>query len=147
MKVIKKVPVNTGIDPNAPELPTWSSLIAICGLQWNPNIKSKKDICLKNLKLSKNKDRIIPTVVKTATIEQINKKNLINFSTFCLAGNSILIFLWKKINNIAYKQVHIKKTEALYMEINSLYFSDASINFSSVLKASALPDAIIFIWL
>ena len=43
------------------------------------------------------------------------------------------------------KQIHITKIDALDIEINSLYFSAATINFSSALKASAVPDAIVFI--
>ena len=121
--------------------------MAIWGLQWVPNIKSKKYICLKNFKLSKNNDKTIPTVVNIATIEQINKNNLINFSTFFLAGNSKFIFFLININKKDDKQIHITKIDALDIEINSLYFSAATINFSSALKASAVPDAIVFIWL
>ena len=40
MTLISRVPVNSGTAPKAPEAPTWSVRMAICGLQSSPNRKS-----------------------------------------------------------------------------------------------------------
>ena len=85
IKVTNKVPANIGTAPNDPVLATWSSLIAVWGLQFNPNKKSKIGTLSKNLKASKISENTIPTVVIIATIEQIIKKVVLFFSTACLA--------------------------------------------------------------
>ena len=93
MAVIKRVPVNIGMAPKLPDEPTWPSLIAVCGDQWIPNRNSLKLTCEKNLTVSKIKDKIIPKVVKTATMEKTKKINFNIFSTFLLASNLTLSFL------------------------------------------------------
>ena len=75
IEVIKRVPVNIGTAPKLPEDPTWSSLIAVWGDQWVPNRNSEKLTCEKNLTVSKIKDKIIPNVVRTATIEKTKNIN------------------------------------------------------------------------
>ena len=46
--------------------------IAICGLQWVPKTKSKKGTLSKNRRDSNNTEKMIPTVVKIAMLEQTN---------------------------------------------------------------------------
>ena len=54
---ISSVPANNGTAPNAPDEPTWSARIAVCGLHDRPNRKSNDDTCWKNRNASKNTDK------------------------------------------------------------------------------------------
>ena len=110
IEVIKRVPVNIGTAPKLPEDPTWSSLIAVWGDQWVPNRNSEKLTCEKNLTVSKIKDKIIPNVVRTATIEKTKNINFKILSTFLRASNLIASFLLdKKANTILEKEINDRK--------------------------------------
>ena len=95
--VINSVPEKIGIAPKAPELATWSSLIAVCGLHDRPKRKSKKGICSKNLTASKINENTMPIVVSIAIIEQKIRSFIFIPSTDCLALNLNEIFLSVKI--------------------------------------------------
>ena len=69
MTVIRIVPANTGIAPNAPDAPTWSARMAVCGLHSSPNRKSIGEILVKKAIASNSSDRTIPTVVRMAMVE------------------------------------------------------------------------------
>jgi len=63
------VPTSSGITPNAPLDPTWSSRMAICGLQFSPNRKSNSGTASRKRRVSNSSDKAIPTVVRIATRE------------------------------------------------------------------------------
>ena len=122
INAIKKVPVNSGIAPKAPEEPIWSSLIGICGLQWVPNKNSETGTVEKNLFDSKITDKNMPIVINIATDEQINKNNSINFSNFSLALNSCLIL--KKVIKAVNKNIKIDTMYKMFLDDdNPQYFS------------------------
>ena len=85
---INNVPVNSGTAPNAPDAPTWSARIAVCGLHDRPNRKSSNDTCWKNRNASTNTDRKMPIVVRIATHEAAISSNSMAFSTRLRARNS-----------------------------------------------------------
>ena len=64
------VPASTGIAPKAPEEPTWSARMAICGLHSSPNRKSVTGTVWKKRMASYNTDNTMPMVVKMAIMEQ-----------------------------------------------------------------------------
>ena len=70
ISVISSVPAKSGTAPKAPELPTWSARIAVCGLHCRPNRNSCIGTCAKKRRASNSSDRTMPTVVKTAIVEQ-----------------------------------------------------------------------------
>ena len=67
--VISIVPANTGIAPNAPDAPTWSARMAVCGLHSSPNRKSTGETLVKKVSASNSSDSTMPTVVRMAMIE------------------------------------------------------------------------------
>ena len=69
MNEMSAVPANSGIAPKAPEDPTWSSRIAICGLQSRPNRKSVIPTWPKKRIASNSTESTMPSVVKIATVE------------------------------------------------------------------------------
>ena len=93
MKVITKVPKNTGTAPKEPSAATCPSLNAIWGDQSVPKKNSSKLISLKNRNVSNIKESTMPTVVRTAIIDDINKAVKIALSTKCLAFKLGVIFL------------------------------------------------------
>ena len=95
--VINSVPEKIGIAPKAPELATWSSLIAVCGLHDRPKRKSKKGICSKNRIASKINENTMPIVVSMAIVEQNIRSLIFTLSTDCLALNLDEIFLSVKL--------------------------------------------------
>ena len=56
MKVMSSVPTTSGTMPKAPDEPTWSARIAVCGDHCRPNRKSIGETLLKKRKVS-NSDR------------------------------------------------------------------------------------------
>ena len=67
--VISMVPTNSGRKPKAPDWPTWSDRMAICGDHWVPKRKSYHGYLLKKISVSNNTDSTMPTVVRMATTE------------------------------------------------------------------------------
>ena len=65
-----RVPQNSGTAPNAPEEPTWSARIAVCGLHCSPNRNSYHGTLPKKRQASNATDAMMPTVVSTAISEQ-----------------------------------------------------------------------------
>ena len=92
MKEISRVPVNRGTAPKAPEEPTWSARIAICGLQRNPKRKSVTGTFWKNKTDSNTTESTMPTVVKIAIVEQAIRKTIVPFSTLLRARCSTSIW-------------------------------------------------------
>ena len=76
MMVINKVPTISGTMPKAPEDPTWSARMAVCGDHCRPKRKSIGEILLKNCAASKTTDSNMPMVVRTATAEQASRTYL-----------------------------------------------------------------------
>ena len=74
MADISNVPANNGTAPKAPEDPTWSSRMAVCGLHFKPNKKSSGGTALKKRMASNTTERTIPTVV-TMAIRAGNQKH------------------------------------------------------------------------
>ena len=69
MNEMSRVPANSGMAPNAPEEPTWSSRIAIWGLQSRPNRKSVTPTWPKKRIASNSTESTMPRVVKIAMVE------------------------------------------------------------------------------
>jgi hypothetical protein len=61
IKEMSEVPANSGTAPKAPDEPTWSARIAICGLQLVPKTNSLTGTMPKNREASKTIDSTIPT--------------------------------------------------------------------------------------
>ena len=74
MNEMSRVPAKRGIAPKAPEEPTWSSRIAVCGLQARPNRKSASGTWPKKRSASNSTERTMPRVVKIATVEHAIRK-------------------------------------------------------------------------
>src|SRR6056300_788256 len=93
INAIKNVPANSGTEPNASLYISGStSAVAsrtkvLAGYQCVPKIKSKKGITLKNLIVSKIKEKTIPSVVNIAAKDDVNKTAFKNFST----GSLVLV--------------------------------------------------------
>jgi hypothetical protein len=68
--VISSVPAKTGTAPKAPDEPTWSARIAVCGLHWSPNRKSRGGTRSKKRAASNTRDRTMPIVARIAISEQ-----------------------------------------------------------------------------
>ena len=93
IKAMNAVPANNGTEPKAPFKFSYSWAViaeasltnALCGLQDNPNKKSKILIAEKNFILSNNREKIIPIVVNIATKEHAKSNPVRIFSTSCLA--------------------------------------------------------------
>ena len=78
--------------------------MAVCGDQCVPKTKSKKPTWEKNLKVSKIREKIIPTVVKTAIVEKTKNINYKFIYTLILASYRTDIFLYDtKLNMIESK--------------------------------------------
>ena len=78
--------------------------MAVCGDQCVPKTKSKKPTWEKNLKVSKIREKIIPTVVKTAIVEKTKNINFKILSTLLLASYRTDSFLYDtKLNMIESK--------------------------------------------
>ena len=65
--VISSVPVTSGTMPNAPDEPTWSARIAVCGLHCRPNRNSSGETFSKKRTVSNSTENTMPMVVRTAT--------------------------------------------------------------------------------
>ncbi len=85
---INSVPVNSGTAPNAPEAPTWSARIAVCGLHCKPNKKSNNGTSRKNRNASTNTERKMPIVVRIATLDAAMSSSSMAFSTRLRARKS-----------------------------------------------------------
>ena len=84
--------------------------MAVCGDQCVPKTKSKKPTWEKNLKVSKIREKIIPTVVKTAIVEKTKNINFKILSTLLLASYRTDSFLYDtKLNMIESKTKDEKK--------------------------------------
>ncbi len=87
MKAIKKVPAKIGTAPKVSEYIVGSNASdesltkAFAGYQWVPKTKSNKGITLKKSIVWNINEKTIPTVVKIAAKEAVNKTALKNFST------------------------------------------------------------------
>ena len=88
MNVINSVPANSGMAPKAPELPTWSSRIAVCGLHLVPNRNSVNETRRKKRMVSNRSDSTMPMVINTATVEHTTKKTRTARSTRLRARRS-----------------------------------------------------------
>ena len=85
--------------------------MAVCGDQCVPKTKSKKPTWEKNLKVSKIREKIIPTVVKTANVEKTKNINFKILSTLLLASYRTDNFLYDtKPNMIESKTKEEKET-------------------------------------
>jgi hypothetical protein len=82
------VPTKSGTAPNAPEDPTWSARMAVCGLQCRPNRNSHQGDRAKKRTVSNSTENTIPTVVSTATIEHVSRIVLTILSTEFRARNN-----------------------------------------------------------
>ena len=93
--------------------------MAVCGDQCVPKTKSIKPTWEKNLKVSKIREKIIPTVVKTAIVEKIKNINFKILSTLLLASYRTDRFLYDtKLNMIESKTKDEKE-----ITLVSWYFS------------------------
>ena len=88
MNEMSRVPAKSGTAPKAPEDPTWSSRIAVCGLQPRPNRKSASGTWPKKRIASNSTERTMPMVVKIATVEHAIRKTLTIRSTWFLARSA-----------------------------------------------------------
>ena len=84
---MRSVPVKRGTMPNAPEAPTWSERIAVCGLHSTPKRKSKGDTLRKKRSASNSTDSTMPAVVRMATVELATMKTRTAPSTWLRARN------------------------------------------------------------
>ena len=71
MALMKIVPQKTGTAPKAPVAAIWSERIAICGLHSIPKRNSVTGTREKKAKLSMTRERMMPSVVRMARMEQI----------------------------------------------------------------------------
>ena len=83
--VISKVPVTSGTMPKAPDDPTWSARMAVCGLHCVPNRKSIGETFSKNRTVSNSTENTIPIVVSTATLAQASRTTFTARSTWLRA--------------------------------------------------------------
>ena len=81
MAEMSRVPAKRGTAPKAPEEPTWSSRIAVCGLHSSPNMKAEKGMWPKKRMASKSTESTMPMVVKIATSELMTRKAMTARST------------------------------------------------------------------
>src|SRR5690606_11962255 len=79
------VPTKSGTAPKAPELPTWSARIAVCGLHSRPKTNSQKGTARKKRRDSNSTEKTMATVVKMAIREQASSKYLKMRSTLTRA--------------------------------------------------------------
>ena len=82
---MRSVPVKRGIMPNAPDAPTWSERIAVCGLHSVPRRKSSAGTLWKKRNASNNTDNTMPAVARMATVELAMMKTRIAPSTWLRA--------------------------------------------------------------
>jgi len=87
IKEISIVPTNSGTAPKAPEEPTWSARMAVCGLQLVPNRNSVTGTASKKRRDSNSTESKMPRVVKIATQAQLNSTPLNTRSTCWRARN------------------------------------------------------------
>ena len=85
MTVISSVPVTSGTMPKAPDEPTWSARIAVCGLHCRPNRKSSGETFSKKRTVSNSTENTMPMVVRTATQAQASSTILTTRSTWLRA--------------------------------------------------------------
>jgi hypothetical protein len=78
---MKIVPQNKGIEPNAPDEPTWSARIAVCGLQCSAEQEFAGRHHLKKRRLSNISDSTIPSVVRIAISDAARSSAIIHRST------------------------------------------------------------------
>src|SRR6056300_1441020 len=93
--------------------------MAVCGDQCVPKTKSKKPTWEKNLKDSKIREKIIPTVVKTAIVEKTKNINFKIPSTLLLASYRTDSFLYDTKPNM----IESKTKEEKETTLDSRYFS------------------------
>ena len=91
MRVINNVPANSGTAPKAPELPTWSSRMAVCGLHSVPNRNSVNETRRKKRTASNRSESTMPMVIRTATVEHAIRKKRSTRSTRLRARSSGVI--------------------------------------------------------
>ena len=87
MAVTSSVPANSGTAPKAPDEPTWSARMAVCGLHSSPNRNSVTGTRPKKRSASNSTEATIPIVVSTATLEASHSNTRTNFSTRRRAAN------------------------------------------------------------
>ena len=69
MKEMSSVPTNSGMAPKAPDAPTWSARMAICGLHSVPKRKPVTGTAWKKRIDSNSTESTIPMVVRMAIVE------------------------------------------------------------------------------
>ena len=87
--------------------------MAVCGDQCVPKTKSKKPTWEKNLKVSKIREKIIPTVVKTAIVEKTKNINFKILSTLLLASYRTDSFLYDTKPNMIESKTKEEKEATL----------------------------------
>ena len=87
--------------------------MAVCGDQCVPKTKSKKPTWEKNLKVSKIREKIIPTVVKTAIVEKTKNINFKIPSTLLLASYRTDSFLYDTKPNMIESKIKEEKETTL----------------------------------
>ena len=93
MVEIIRVPASRGTTPKLPEEPIWSVRSEVCGLQCKPKRNSWTGTREKNCIDSNKTDNTMPSVQSTASVEQLNKKNITTRSTACLAFKALPNFI------------------------------------------------------